>query len=470
MLKKYKLLLIFLISFVILSFKIGSVPYGLTIDEASFGYNAVLISRTLHDENGRFLPVFVLSINKTDWRQPITQYFIATVFKVGEKLNIYKPSISVLRLTTVIVSAFSIAFISLLGGISASILLIMTPVYFMHSHLALDNLMPVPFILIWLYSIYKYSLNRKISFLILAGVTIGLGFYSYKGIRVFLPVWIITSSVFIFLNGKWKALVVYLLSMSPFFLVIPYLEFKYAGAVLNNEKLKFEGFYQFIYRYLSYFDLSFLYVQGDSMLIHSTLRHGTYLLSGLPLFLIGVVKSWKKDLYHKFLVTSFFFGPIMFGFFGLIHRSSKIISEVPFYILISVVGATWLYKNYRKLYVLIFVLIFLNFFDFFNYYLFKYPEISQDVFYKIDSGMEYKTLKEISLKYNLVPYVDASKVSNNFSSGDFVRSIYFTIMPNTWNGDSENLPLGSVVMTDNQNIKDLEKLPYSFKNFVYYKK
>ena len=467
---KLKVAIIFLLSVLILSFKLSTVPNGLTIDEASFGYNAVLLSRTLRDENNRFLPVFVLSIDRTDWRQPITQYFIASFFKLGESLKIFEPSLFYLRFTTVLVSSFSIVLIYLMGGITAGLLLLMTPVFFMHSHLALDNIMPVPFILIWLYSIYKYSLNKKLSNLVIAGVAIGIGFYSYKGIRVFLPVWLLTSTIYIYLIGRWKAVFTYIGSILPFFAVIPYLEYKYAGAVLNNEKLKFEGIYQFLYRYFSYFDPSFLLVGGDTMLIHSTGKHGMYLLFSAPLFLVGLFKSWKKDLYSKFLISSFFLGPILFGFFGLIHRSSKLISEVPFYILIATAGAVWLYKNNKKIYLLFFALIFINFADFLNYYLFKYPDISKDVFYKIDAGMEYRVLKEVSEKYKLTPYVDSAKLSKSFSSGDFVRSIYFTSKPNEWNGKVSELPYNSVVMTDNPNIIDLKKLDYRYNNYLFYQK
>ena len=56
------------------AYRLNKVPKGLTVDEAAFGYNAVLLSETYHDENGRFLPFFVLFFEGKDWRQPVTQY------------------------------------------------------------------------------------------------------------------------------------------------------------------------------------------------------------------------------------------------------------------------------------------------------------------------------------------------------------------------------------------------------------
>ncbi|MEK7497536.1 MAG: hypothetical protein AAB656_01310, partial [Patescibacteria group bacterium] len=64
-----------------LSYRLVEVPPALTVDEAAFGYNAVLLASDGHDENGKFLPFFVNSINGMDWRQPVTQYYTALVFK-----------------------------------------------------------------------------------------------------------------------------------------------------------------------------------------------------------------------------------------------------------------------------------------------------------------------------------------------------------------------------------------------------
>lgn len=459
---KLSLLFLFIASILLLTFKLSIIPNGLTIDEASFGYNGVLLSKTLRDENGRFLPMFVLSINKTDWRQPITQYYIASMFKI------FDPSIFTLRLTTVLIASVSVVLIYLIGGISSSLLLLTTPVFFMHSHLALDNIMTVPFILVWLLSIYNFSKTKNIKSLILAGISIGIGFYSYKGIRVFLPTWIILSSIYIYYLGKLKPVFVYLLSMLPFFAVIPYLELKYSGAVLNNEKLKFEGMYQFLYRYLSCFDLSFLFGQGDSMLIHSTGKHGMYLIATLPLFIIGVVKSWSKNSFYKFLTTLFFFGPLLFGFFGLIHRASKLISLVPIYVILSSFGIVWLYQNSRKVFYVALLLVLVNFFSFLGYYWNLYPDATKDQFYSIDAGQEYKYLKELSEKENLTPFVDKAKVNKEFYSGDFIRSTYFITMPNLWGGDVNSLPKNSVLMTDNPNINGVEKTDTKYKNYLYY--
>lgn len=460
---KLKLLTVFCVSLLIFSYKLASIPKGLTIDEASFGYNAVLLSKTYHDENNRFLPIFVLSIDKNDWRQPITQYFIASYFKV------FGPSVFNLRFTSVIVASLSASLIYLVSGIWGSLLLVSTPIFFMHSHLGLDNIMPVPFIIFWILSLYNFSKSNKNFWLVLAGIAIGIGFYSYKGVRIFIPVWFLLSLLFIYLKSKKiKPIFVYGLSFAPFILIIPLLEYFYAGAVLNNEKLKFEGIYNFIYRYFSAFDLSFLYIKGDEMLIHSTGIHGMFLLASLPIFLYGLVKLWKRDLFGKFVVSSFLIGPLLFGFIGATHRASRMISEVPFYVIICSYGMVLLSKKYKYLYFLASILIFINFIDFAKYYHFIYPEKYSNLFYSLDAGEEYKYLKEIAVSNNLKPYIDRKFVYNRFSTSDFIRSTYFLKLPNIFEGDTTKLPNGSVLMTDDTNLKGLEKSEIKYKNYIYY--
>jgi 4-amino-4-deoxy-L-arabinose transferase-like glycosyltransferase len=81
----------------------------LTDDEAAFGYNAVLLSRTAHDESGRFLPFFVLSLDGQDWRQPVTQYYLTALFKI------FSPSVFLLRFSSVLVAITSAVLLYLLS-------------------------------------------------------------------------------------------------------------------------------------------------------------------------------------------------------------------------------------------------------------------------------------------------------------------------------------------------------------------
>ena len=95
--------LFFLISTFLLTFKLTQVPPGIDSDEGVIAYNAGLIARTLHDQNGRFLPAFVLATDKIAWHQPVTVYLSALFFKV------FGPSLVIFKLVSVFISLITLA-------------------------------------------------------------------------------------------------------------------------------------------------------------------------------------------------------------------------------------------------------------------------------------------------------------------------------------------------------------------------
>lgn len=467
---------------VFFSFRLTKVPSGITVDEAAFGYNGVLLSRTLHDENGRLLPMFVLSIHGQDWRQPVTQYFTAAMFKT------FGPSVFNLRMTAVIIAVASIFLIYFLakkllgsiGAVTAAIVLATTPVIMIQSHLGLDNIAPVPFVIGWLFTIFLYEKTRKNYWLILSAVCLGIGYYSYKGMRVFVPTWVVLTTIYLawdFLksfskktfSGVIKPVLIFLISIFPFFAIIPVLEFFYSGAVLGGQHPVYEGVYKLLYPYFSMFDPSFLFIKGDALLYHSTGTHGMYLLASLPLFIIGLVNSWKKGNFWKFIIIAFFIGPLLFGLFGSVHRASRMLAEVPLYALISAVGFLTLWQRKSKIIIgIIIFLFFLNYFDFIRYYLFQYAKDNENIFSCFDCAeSQYKTLKSESINKNLIPYVDEVIAKNEDTTTDFARSIYFTNSPARWNGKRENLPKNAVLMTNNDKMEYLTRIGQN-RNFFYY--
>ena len=277
---------------------------------AAFGYIASLIPRSLRDRNGRFLPVFVLSLDGRDWRQPITQYFQVLTFKI------FGSSLFNLKFTSVFVASISAVLIFILGkqlfnlkfALLSLTIFITTPVIMIHSHLGLDNIMPIPFILVWLLGILNFEKKKSIKYLILAGINLGISFYAHKSMRSAAPVWTVMTILYLMFTylKNWKLIniknyfpvIIFITSIAPLYLVTPILEYKYSGAVFGNQDLTGTSVYDFAYFYLSSFDLSFLFVKGDQILHHSTLKHGTFLLSALPLFVYGIYQSviLKKKL------------------------------------------------------------------------------------------------------------------------------------------------------------------------------
>lgn len=478
---------IFIFCFLFFSFRLSQVPPGLTGDESAFGYNAILISRNLRDENNRLLPVFVLSLEGKDWRQPVTQYFITAFFKI------FGPSVYNLRLTSVIITSLSAVLLFLLAGKLMGkagawlsvLFFITTPIIMIQSHLALDNIAPIPFILVWLLFLLLFEKKNKLYFLLISAISLGVGFYSYKGMRSFVPVWGFATLVYLSLpyllhrnkssfTKVIKPVIVFALALFPFFAVIPYLEFKYAGAILSGTGLEDLGsVYKLFYYYLASYDPSFLFVSGDTISTHSTQTHGMLLLASLPFFLIGIYRSIRGNNYWKYLAVCFFTGPLLFGAASSYHRASRLLELTPIYSLICANGAVYFIKKrnvFKLLFAGLLLLVFINYLDFLKYYWFQYAKDHGNTFNDVRIGDSYKFLHDLSRSENLIPYVSFNLIRNESATSSFLRSIYFDDYPTVWNRKYEEFPENGILMTDNSEINSLEKVGNEGDIMYFYRK
>ncbi|KKR68745.1 MAG: Glycosyl transferase, family 39 [Microgenomates group bacterium GW2011_GWA2_40_6] len=432
--KLFWLFSVLVIFFFLLSYRLLETPMGLTADESAFGTNAALLSRTGYDENGVFMPLFVNSINKSDWRQPWSQYYITLFFKI------FGISINNLRLSSVILILFSGYLLyrlmnSLLGwryAILSMVLFFTTPIIFLQSHLGLDNIMPLPFVLIWLLNLNNYRLFPKPKFLIFAGLSLGASFYSYKGMRAVVPVWAILTFIYIlYLNYRPKIKLIklfsntlpFVLTIIPFFIAIFPISQTYPGAIFGGARPKFTNLYDLLYAYLSHYDLTFLYT--------------------LPFFVFGFIHSLKLKKFWAFLILTYFSGPLLFGLVDSVHRASRIMAIIPAYIVICVLGTKFLLtkiKHGKYILCTITFLFAINFIDFTHYYWFSYPKFTENIFGNIERSVSYQVFSYESQKRNLKPYVDKEIYESFFDAVSFTS-------PSTLVPKDELPPTESIYLT-----------------------
>ena len=187
--KIFLLIASIILAFILFSFRLTQVPPGINGDESGIGYNAILISKNFTDENNNFLPLFIFA-KGSDWKQPVSVYTTAMVFKI------FGPSFWVLRATSILFVAVSIVILYFLSKemfnfkffAVSFFVLITTPIIMIQSHLALENISVLPFILFWLLMMAKYEKIKKPIYLFLAGASLGAGIYSYLGMRLIVPV------------------------------------------------------------------------------------------------------------------------------------------------------------------------------------------------------------------------------------------------------------------------------------------
>lgn len=376
-----KTIVVFITFLALFTFRLTQTSTGLTVDELAFAKNAKLIAETGKDENERFLPIFVLSHagqDGEDWRQPYTQYLTVAVFKL------FGASVFNLKIGSAILAALSTSLIFFLGqviwkrwqeGIIPAVFLASSPVVMMHAHLGLDPIMVVPFVCLWLITIWYKSWTWS-------GFMLGLNYYAYRGMRAVVPIWTVFSVWGAYQAKKLLPLILVIIS---FVVMIPLLEWKYSGAVLNKQGAE-DSIYDFAYYYLGSFDPSVMWIKGDEQLFHTTGQHGMFLLASLPWFAIGMYTAIKKkEFFWLVVVAAWWFGPILYGLIGSTHRGHRLIFLAPLYALVASLGFTQTlrskHKLVRKLHYILLIAMVANWWDFASYYWFRYSADTANIFY-----------------------------------------------------------------------------------------
>ncbi len=458
------------------SYRLLEVPRGLTSDEAAFGYNAALLAETGKDQNGRFMPLFVLSVEGKDWRQPVTQYYMTAFFKV------FGPSVFNLRFSSIIITLLSTVLLLVLASkllgykwaMFSAFVFLTTPLVMIQSHMGLDNIMPVPFTMLWLLGIFLFSKTGKRRYLVLAAISLGINFYTYKAMRAAVPIWILLSVGYLFIydyrdswikafKKSYKDIFVFLISLLPFFAVIPLIQQKYPGAIFAGQRPSFDSVYSVLYPYFSSFDLTFTYITGDSTMFHSTQMHGMMLLLSAPLFFTGLYYAIRNKGFWLFIVICYFTAPLLFGLVGSSHRASRLMMMIPLYCLLATLGAKSLWENRPKIYfrptiVIISLLMIVNYADFVNYYWNTYPKITENIFSDLGTYTSYEKLAKEARDRNLTPYIDEDIYFGDGDSGHFFETIYFKT-PARRIQSNETLPPGSLLMTRREIVPEATRLP-----------
>jgi len=191
---------------------IGHAPIYLHEAEVLFALHAQSIATTLHDTNGRLLPLYfqMPQIGGNVWFHPMVVYAMVPWLKVLplSEAAIRLPSVLV-GLTDVILVYFIAArvFRSERWGLLAAGLLALTPSHFIHSRVAMDYLFPVPFVLAWLLCLLAFLDKPGARTLFAATSFLGVGVYSYIASTIMMPLYLAITLAVIWATtarpGRW---------------------------------------------------------------------------------------------------------------------------------------------------------------------------------------------------------------------------------------------------------------------------
>lgn len=442
------------------TFRLLSVPQGINGDEAAIGYSAALITKQGHDSSGKLLPLFTRIEGSSDWKQPITLYSTVFIFKLLgiSYFNLRMVSVLIVLLSGIITFFLAKEIFDEKLAVLSLLIYSTIPIIMIQSHLALENIAPVPFIAFWLWMFAKYSKKRRIKYLVLAAIALGISLYSYLGLRLMMPVLSLLSVCYIYyLNKKGnkknylKPISIFIIALLPFLAYLLIIKNQYPGAVFaNNRPQHIISYQQFLLPYISSFDLSFLFMKGDLTPYHSTGRQGMFLLATLPLFLSGLFKIAKdRKPFFLFVCLVFFLSPILYGLPGSIYRSSRLLVLLPPFLIIATVGFKSLFELKRKtiglsITFVCLVLIFLNFTDFVADYWFDYPNrVNQE--FERPIHKVFDEADKLSKKENLEVFIQEGISFRNPSAYLFFENSYFPKGIKRWK-EGDFLPKGSIVL------------------------
>lgn len=472
---KFKILIFLLIVFIIgwffFTFRITEVPPGINGDEAAIGYNAVLISKTGHDQSGRFLPLFISAFDLTDWKQPITFYSTVLTFKLfGSSLaSLREVSVIFVLASAILIFFLTKEILDLKTGILSIFIFLTIPAVLIQSHLALENIAPVPFTIIWIWMLSKYQKNLHTKFLILTAIFLGISLFTYPGMRLIFPVFTILTLIFVYhLNHKKKNKKIFseILKFLLILIIFPIFMYSvknlYSGAILAyNRPDNIKSYQQVILPYISSFDPSFLFIQGDVTSYHSTGKQGVFLLATLPLFILGIIQIiYKKNPMLIFILLIFFFAPLLYGLANSIHRGSRLLVLLPPFTIITAVGFNSLFnirsKFFRKsLLSLLFMLILLNYVDFVKDYWYEYPNRVRSDFAK-PYQLVFGRTQQLAREKNLQPFIEKDFRMQNQIAVDFFEQAYFLNKLKIWTGN-QPLPKNSIVIVSDSSLSKYKK-------------
>ena len=199
------LLLVLLLAFILRFYKLGTIPAGMTWDEAAIGYNGYSVITTRYDEWLERLPVSFKSFG--DYKAPLAIYLVG-VFAVVFDLNLLivrlpfaiagvLAVLAMIKLTQELLEIFQVktrlnfSTLSLIAGL----MLAVSPWHLHFTRTGFESGLALAFVLWGFYLLLQYlkkvhvvSLKEQLKILLPAVILLIASLYTYHSTKIFLPI------------------------------------------------------------------------------------------------------------------------------------------------------------------------------------------------------------------------------------------------------------------------------------------
>lgn len=363
-------LIVFILALVVRLWQLPSYPAHLSIDEVAIGYNGYSILTSGKDEWGQRLPLAFESVG--DYKPPVNIYLTSLTIKL---FGLTEFAVRLPSAVTGALTAPAIIFLLFVLGMSpaASIFggvwLALSAWHVHFSRGGFEAVTGLLFVILGAIFFINWVASKKLSHLVLAGVTFGLAVWSYHSLRLYAPL------LFVFLAIHYKnkinlaktttrkQLLIFIAVVAVFALPFAYLSI-FTPAIRARAQMTFMAseisFIKghpianvFIFarhwvgKYLNYFDLRFWFWKGMNFTPPGYPDLGLLYLIDVVLFIPGVyslVKS-KHITLKRFAFFAFLVGPLAASLTRGEQHPLRALLWVPFFIIILASGYDYLLKK-----------------------------------------------------------------------------------------------------------------------------
>lgn len=377
------LTVVFLIGLFLRTFLLNRFPVSLTIDEVAQSYNSFSILKTGKDEWGESFPLTFRSIG--DYKSPLLIYSqIPAIAVFGLTEFGTRVTVALIgALTIILVYFLSLEMtqnktISLLTAASLAI----SPWHISSSRVSHEAILGLFLVILATYFFLK-SIESKPKLLIFSAILFALSMYSYHVEKIFTPIFVI-GLFFIFKKNLWLKKESAVAALAGFVLVVPLIlvtltpqgrtranmtfltqdveinsslhkrgeNLSLADQIFDNNFIQTFNFWS--KRYLDYFDLDFLFVDGMEFTIPNSPDIGLLNLFELPFFLIGIYmviirkKIFSRDI-RALVIFWLILGPLAASLANNAQHPPRSLTMIPIPQLFVAAGIWTFFKKIKLL-------------------------------------------------------------------------------------------------------------------------
>ena len=313
------------------------------------------VATTGRDLNGRFMPLYFQlpdSFETRMWYQPIVVYAIAASVKVlpFSQSNVRLP-MALAAVADILLAYYvgRVLFRNQALAAAAAVLLALTPAHFSDSRVAMDHHAFLPFILGWLLCVLLYLERRHRYFLFGAGLTLGVGLFTYIASYILMPAFALMTAAVLF--WRREPLRAYAALAGGFFLPLAIGALYIAGhpAVITDTLWRYQRQQASVVErlmkvgtvYASFWQPRVLFISGPRAIWIA----GQFLLPVAGLLLAAGMKIVRKpDPSSLLLLAGLLIAPLPASLVGEPEVIRRAAGVMPFAVLLAAVGLEYVWR------------------------------------------------------------------------------------------------------------------------------